>query len=642
MYLRELFIRDSGPIRELLIEPTFDDESRPIPHIIVGRNGTGKTNLLSIITEALMHGASGAYNDVLRTEGFSHSYFRILGGTTVAYGAPAGFSILRFSHNDEDMYFHEKSGEITASQAAEIVPASLAPGTKWGDKSQSKEFTLPSEAPNLTNLGSFGSSGEKAKDIYPLGVYVYFPASRSEHPFWFNQDSVADDGFDVSDRYSNNLGKPMFVEHGIDAMAQWLLGVLTESRLPVISARYLTDEQKQFVDKNEVVIQLNAENYLATQKPLVLANDILRAIVGDESAYFDWMGRHSSKKVGIFAESRTIGTSLNALSGGQATLLSIFGTILRYADASSARQPNVDITDIEGIVIIDELDAHMHIDLQLDAIPKLIRLFPRIQFFVSSHSPFFTLGMERTFSPAGIRVLDMPDGNPVTAESYEEFGYALKAFRRTEAFEDEIKVELERSEEPVIWLAGETDVPYFQTAAELLGFSNLKPHFQWIGTPGASGGGDYTGDNSLKTTVKFLRANTGFSSRKNIFVFDCDAGQHDDQFDSVHIFSLARIADARVADGVENLLPREVFTEDVFQDKEIDSGIEGKPKIIPEIRKTLLSGRLCGEGADPVNFQNFRPILERIASVISPPSEADESVDDALEPPADAGDSGDN
>ena len=44
--------------------------------------------------------------------------------------------------------------------------------------------------------------------------------------------------------------------------------------------------------------------------------------------------------------------------------------------------------DLEGIVIIDEIDAHLHISLQKKILPFFIRLFPHLQFIVSTHSPF--------------------------------------------------------------------------------------------------------------------------------------------------------------------------------------------------------------------------------------------------------------
>ena len=78
----------------------------------------------------------------------------------------------------------------------------------------------------------------------------------------------------------------------------------------------------------------------------------------------------------------------------------MFGTILRYADAAGMTPQ-----DVSGIVVIDELDAHMHIKLQMDAAPLLIAMFPRIQFIISTHSPIFLLGMERQFPDGGVQIL---------------------------------------------------------------------------------------------------------------------------------------------------------------------------------------------------------------------------------------------
>ena len=44
--------------------------------------------------------------------------------------------------------------------------------------------------------------------------------------------------------------------------------------------------------------------------------------------------------------------------------------------------------DIPGIVLIDEVDAHLHLSLQKNILPTLTTLFPNIQFIVTTHSPF--------------------------------------------------------------------------------------------------------------------------------------------------------------------------------------------------------------------------------------------------------------
>lgn len=44
--------------------------------------------------------------------------------------------------------------------------------------------------------------------------------------------------------------------------------------------------------------------------------------------------------------------------------------------------------DIEGIVIIDEIETHLHIELQKKILPFLTTFFGNIQFIISTHSPF--------------------------------------------------------------------------------------------------------------------------------------------------------------------------------------------------------------------------------------------------------------
>ncbi|WP_421919249.1 AAA family ATPase [Marinifilum sp.] len=42
----------------------------------------------------------------------------------------------------------------------------------------------------------------------------------------------------------------------------------------------------------------------------------------------------------------------------------------------------------QGIVLIDEIETHLHLELQKAIMPMLTRVFPNIQFIVTTHSPF--------------------------------------------------------------------------------------------------------------------------------------------------------------------------------------------------------------------------------------------------------------
>lgn len=84
------------------------------------------------------------------------------------------------------------------------------------------------------------------------------------------------------------------------------------------------------------------------------------------------------------------------MSAGQAILFNMFLSIIRHADTQDTNK-SIELEHIEGIVLIDEIDAHIHSDLQYEVLPRLLELFPRIQFILTSHAPIFVLGMECVF-----------------------------------------------------------------------------------------------------------------------------------------------------------------------------------------------------------------------------------------------------
>lgn len=71
---------------------------------------------------------------------------------------------------------------------------------------------------------------------------------------------------------------------------------------------------------------------------------------------------------------------LNQLSGGYAAILAIINDLtMRCAQKDCP---------LEGIVIIDEIESHLHPKLQQKILPALTTLYPKVQFVVSTNSPF--------------------------------------------------------------------------------------------------------------------------------------------------------------------------------------------------------------------------------------------------------------
>ena len=72
-----------------------------------------------------------------------------------------------------------------------------------------------------------------------------------------------------------------------------------------------------------------------------------------------------------------------------------FGAIIKEYDRLGINYDN--LSDLQGIVVIDEIDLHLHIEHQKILLPQLVSMFPKIQFVITTHSPFFLLGMEELF-----------------------------------------------------------------------------------------------------------------------------------------------------------------------------------------------------------------------------------------------------
>lgn len=51
------------------------------------------------------------------------------------------------------------------------------------------------------------------------------------------------------------------------------------------------------------------------------------------------------------------------------------------------KEPHIKVEDFDGILIIDEMDVHLHPELQAKIYLALDRLFPKAQIFTSTHSP---------------------------------------------------------------------------------------------------------------------------------------------------------------------------------------------------------------------------------------------------------------
>lgn len=78
----------------------------------------------------------------------------------------------------------------------------------------------------------------------------------------------------------------------------------------------------------------------------------------------------------------------NELSDGYSSVIYMVSDLILRMDKNWLLGEEISHYDYQGIVLIDELETHLHIELQKKIFPFLTEFFPGIQFIVTTHSPY--------------------------------------------------------------------------------------------------------------------------------------------------------------------------------------------------------------------------------------------------------------
>ena len=114
-------------------------------------------------------------------------------------------------------------------------------------------------------------------------------------------------------------------------------------------------------------------------------------------------------KIGFLPSFETVDgvMPLNTMSQGTQSIIQwLAHLIIGYAEYYDFPER---IEDEPGILIVDEIDAHLHPAWQRGIIPTLTRHFPRLQIFCSTYSPLMLAGLE----PGQVHLLTRDEDNKV-------------------------------------------------------------------------------------------------------------------------------------------------------------------------------------------------------------------------------------
>lgn len=455
--------------------------------VLTAVNGRGKTTVLSHIVDAFHEMARPFFQG--EYEGKENKFYRISSQAENLDSTKPSLAYLRFkTSSDEYVDYVNARGALTEAE----YNALELPDNKI-------QFSTLKESIDRLSFAKHTSSNldqKKAEAIFASNVLTYFPSYRYEAPGYLNDPYKVELDFVKSNTFSGQLRNPIEVISGLPQLANWIMDVVLDLRL-------FNDVQSQVLFGN-----LNA----------ILTNTIISKGFGPLRFGIGARGMGGARLQVMKNQSalESIYPTIFNISSGESSMLCMFGELIRQADNNVN---NIQLDEISGIVLIDEVDKHLHIRLQNEILPALFALFPSVQFIVSSHSPFLSMGLAE-ITPARAKIIDLEafgiSKDPTTNELYAE------VYRMMIGENDRFK-ELYRSLEgkiksggvPLVITEGKTDVQHLRYAKSRLNIQGCDVEFFDIT-------GDW-GDSKLELLLEQLSKVP--QSRKIIGIFDRDVAK---------------------------------------------------------------------------------------------------------------------
>lgn len=329
-------------------------------NLIVGVNGTGKTALLEALSVALSTWLLGFRNK------------------------PDNSSL---SKDDVRLSYQEISGRVKTAQHWPILIDTRGivfdEDISWERSKDSENGNVRyGKANDLISLAKEADKKLRANEIVILPLIAYYGTMRLwQEPRKLKQESTIQgpEALSQQEKTSRLTG----YRHSVD---------------PRISVRNLVS---WFAKESWATFQNGGEESVSLQ---VVRNAILGCIDGAERLFFDaergeLLFDITDHEIQPFAN----------LSDGQRCMLALVADLAQKAAGLNPHLGNDVLTRTPGVVLVDELDLHLHPKWQRRVVDDLRKTFPSLQFICTTHSPFLIQSLR-----SGEELL-MLDGQP-TAE----------------------------------------------------------------------------------------------------------------------------------------------------------------------------------------------------------------------------------
>jgi len=534
MYLKEVVLINSGPIGFIAKKFAFSPEGNPKPLIIIGQNGSGKSVFISHIVNALITAKQIVYEDREIEEG---KVFKYRSPSYIKLGEPFSYSSVNF---EQDIFQTEI--QLDRSKTEFENHYQFTPSFRLWNNLQGHDSSVLDS--------NFSRKILETRNLIDENTLLYFPPNRFEEPGWLNYSNLINKADYRFVRRLSNLSNRIIINHSpLKDNQNWLLDIVFDRAALELKTTDLTIPLNQGGQQITLPVKIFAGFQGESNNIYNEIISFLKTLFQTEGNLRFGIGKRRSRQVQILKDEKVMIPNLFNLSTGETVLLNIFLTIIKDYDLSNAEFEN--LSQIRGIVIIDEVDVHLHANLQHTVLPKLLKLFPKVQFILTSHSPLFLLGLHKELGEQNFEIMSLPDGNEIDVESFSEFEKAYEYFKDSVKFQNDVKEEISKSNKPLLFVEGDYDIKYLKRAAELFNRDNLLNEFKVV---------DSEGHGNISNVAKHFDSKLAdVTPQKILLLYDCDVNKPSSNRGKVFKRTMPTNNRNPIQKGIENLFPETII-----------------------------------------------------------------------------------
>ncbi len=383
MKVKQLKIKAFRGIQDLTLE--FDQNQ---PTVLIGVNGVGKSSILDCLATLLSCFAGGMHNSVSISS---------LGDQDITEGKKeTNIEITVLLDQERIQWSLTRAKEKSKEDIAEITKVIvehlrvMIPGfTGINSPEEAKiidamavlgniKTKAPPEAQRIANR--FIHKLETGVDAR-LPITVYYPVNRAVSNITLSIEE--NDSFEPTDAYSQALTeRPNF-----NSFFGW------------------------FKKREDLENELRVNNHDYQDIQLEAVRQAIHSLLPE---FNNLKVRRSPLRMTVTKQGKEL--IINQLSDGEKCLLAMVGDLARRLAIANPGLDNP--LEGEGVVLIDEIELHLHPKWQRAIVPALTRTFPNSQFIVTTHSPQVLSEVQ----PNSIYILESTDRGIIAKRPTSSYG----------------------------------------------------------------------------------------------------------------------------------------------------------------------------------------------------------------------------